>query len=132
MKLSAILEWLKHLLPKQKMIEAGDGNIQAGRVEGDFKNNSPTHNTYNYNIVVAPETSLFDRPKPKPQSKATPTQEALLALMRRSSDAERIALWFMQREFGCTYVKALSEIQATRTIGYVETSIRNNQSKVLE
>lgn len=47
MQLSVMMEWLLRLLPKQKMQDTGDGNVQAGRVEGDLHH---SHVVNHYNV----------------------------------------------------------------------------------
>ena len=46
MQLSVMLEWLVRLLPKQKMQDNGNGNVQAGHVEGGLHHSVVN----NYNV----------------------------------------------------------------------------------
>lgn len=159
MQWSVIFEWMARLLPKQKMQDAGSGNVQAGRVEGDLHHTQNTHSQVvnHFNLQYTgdpsqlaaaliraqalqahqPEDTSSSAPQPafsatkEGRSKSRPTekQEAILALMRKNDFCERVTLAFMQREFQSTYVKGLTDQQAKRVIGYVETAIRNEEAK---
>ncbi|MCD2164670.1 hypothetical protein [Comamonas koreensis] len=149
MKLLARL--LPGLVPKQKMQESGSGNVQAGHVNGDLHHKhtqvvNNNHISVQFNgdaeqlaaALVRAQTGQAISSKwshqgtcndRKPRSKPTEKQEAVLALLRKDELSARVTLAFMQREFKSTYVKALTDHQAKRVIGYVETVTRNEEAK---
>lgn len=146
MKLSEMMQWLLQLLPQQKA--KGDGNLQAGRIEGDLNNSqhSNNHTVYNFLVVSAATSaeSVVTPEAPQPsqsQTKVTPLapglkvtqpQRDLLRFMAQSAANEARAEFFMQREFGTVRVKRLSEFECHRTTRYVEACIRRELDKTAE
>ena len=140
-KLRELLQWLSKLLPKQKMQDLGDGNIQAGRVDGDLNHNQNTSNQTIYNIVVmnAERASNEDVSKsfagvcqpPKltptasrPRTDATQSQRGLLRLMAQSPANESLAEVFMRSEFDTDRVKNLTTFECLRTTRYLEACMQ--------
>lgn len=138
MKLMEILQWLAKLLPKQNA--KGDGNFQAGRVDGDLNNNqNTTHQTiYNTFYVMASDptaTPAANESRPVPlellavsateKRPATPEQLEVLRLMRVSSAAKSYAEEFMQTQFKTIRVKSLDDLQCKRTRRWVEVCLDN-------
>ena len=131
MQLSELMKWVARLLPKQTMTDTGDNSVQAGKILGNL-NHTQTNNTYHYNIIIAAESSTA--PATKSQKYEAPAmyatkQDELLALMRSCTLADTTAMRFMRREFQSTYVKRLSDRQASRVISYVETVLRQQSIK---
>lgn len=147
MKLREILQWLSKLLPKQKMQDLGDGNVQAGRVDGDLNSTQNTTNQTIYNIVVvsaenAPAEEIpkaipssFATPKlapaalPKRPSETTPSQRDLLRLMALNPANEARAVVFMRREFSTDRVKKLTTFECLRTTRYLEACIQREAAQ---
>lgn len=140
------MQWLLQLLPKQKMQDLGDGNIQAGRVGGDVNHSqhSTTQHIYNTFYVVSSEpiadaAANESRPAPLepmlgPQDTAThkpatPEQHEVLRIMRSSPSANAYAEEFMQKQFGTTRVKRLNDLECRRTKGYVEACLKNEAAR---
>lgn len=138
------MQWLIKLLPKQKMQHVGDGNVQAGRVEGDLNHtqNNSTHNVYNTYLMFSAETSVVEakpggvvvQPPGVPVKKvgATSEQHDLLRLMRQSPANEARAEAFMLREFKTDRVKRLRAFECLRTMRYVEACIKRDLAKFIE
>lgn len=137
MKLREILQWLVKLLPQQKA--KGDGNFQAGRVDGDLNNNqNTTHQTiYNNTIyVMAPDqpaanesqpAPLMEKPSPAAEKRpATAEQLEVLRIMRMSTEAKECAEAFMKRHFKTIRVKSLDDLQCKRTRRWVETCLEKD------
>lgn len=140
MKLREILQWLTKLLPQQKA--KGDGNFQAGRVDGDLNNNqNTTHQTiYNNTIyVMAADQPAANESRPAPlmdvslpaaeKKPATPEQLEVLRLMRLSPAANAYAEDFMQAQFNTIRVKRLNDLECRRTKGWVEACLRNDAAR---
>ena len=133
MKLREILQWLAKLLPQQKA--KGDGNFQAGRVDGDLNNNQNTthqtiYNTYYVMTSDSPAPAAANESRPAPlvveptvsdaeKKPATVEQLEVLRLMRSSERANSYAEVFMQKHFKTSRVKRLNDLQCRRTKGYV-------------
>jgi hypothetical protein len=125
---------LKQLMPKQKMQDLGDGNVQAGRVVGDLNHSqhSTTQHIYNTFYVVADASAANDR-RPASADSATqakeapasPEQHEVLRLMRSSPAAKAYAEDFMQKQFGTIRVKRLDDQQCKRTRRWVEVCLQN-------
>lgn len=137
---------LVKLLPKQEA--KGDGNFQAGRVNGDLHSHQSTTNQTIYNIVVvnAEGASNEDGPVQEPadvqspkltpvsQSKksyeATSAQRELLRFMATSPANEARAEAFMRREFETDRVKKLSDFECLRTTRYLETCMQRDAQRL--
>ena len=141
MKLRELLQWFSNLLLQQKMQDLGDGNIQAGRIEGDLNNNQSHTNQTIYNIVVvSPESTPAEMREPTTSSppklaaaisvkkapEATQSQRDLLRLMAQSSVNEARAEIFMRREFATDRVKKLTSFECLRTIRYLEACVQRD------
>lgn len=136
-----MMQWLfQQLMPKQKMQDLGDGNVQAGRVAGDLNHSqhSTTQHIYNTFYVVAPgDEATNDRkksvgrekPPPGHEQPTSPGQREVLRLMRLSPSAKAYAEDFMQKNFGTTRVKRLNDLECRRTKGYVEACLKNEATK---
>lgn len=118
------MQWLLKLLPKQKMQEVGDGNVQVGQVGGDLKHSQHT-TTYNTFYVVGAATTS---PAPK-STPATPAQHEVLELMRSGTAAKAYTEAFMKKEFGSVVVKRMNDYQCRRTKAYVQTCLNNQVAK---
>ncbi len=134
------MKWLAKLLPKQEA--KGNGNFQAGRVEGVLNNHQSTTNQTIYNIVVVSSESASNedgpvqppselRPpklapaaQPKKAAEATAAQRELLRFMASSPAIEARAEAFMRREFETDRVKKLSDFECVRTTKYLEACIQ--------
>ena len=145
MKLREILQWLAKLLPKQEA--KGDGNFQAGRVDGDLNNHQSTTNQTIYNIVVVssesasnvvgpvqepsevPPPKLAPAAQMKKAPEATTSQRELLRFMSTSPAIEARAEAFMRREFETDRVKKLSDFECVRTTKYLEACIQRATAK---
>ena len=146
-KLRELLQWLSKLLSSQKMQELGDGNIQAGRIEGDLNNHQSNTNQTIYNIVVVSserasnEDGLVQDPSEMSPPKMAPTahtkkapdattaQRELLRFMASSPAIEARAETFMRREFETDRVKKLSDFECVRTTKYLEACIQQAAAK---
>ncbi|WP_218241536.1 hypothetical protein [Comamonas fluminis] len=124
------------------MQDLGDGNIQAGRVDGDLNNHLSTTNQTIYNIVVVSSESasnedgtvqaptelqppkLAPTAQPKKAAEATTAQRELLRFMASSPAIEARAEAFMRREFETDRVKKLSDFECVRTTKYLEACIQ--------
>jgi hypothetical protein len=131
---------LKQLLPKQKMQDLGDGNVQAGRVAGDLNHSqhSTTQHIYNtFYLVAGSEEATNDRKQPAGRENvpvatelpASAGQHEVLRLMRSSPSAKTYAEDFMQKTFGTIRVKSLNDMQCRRTKAYVEACLKNEAVK---
>lgn len=144
MKLREILQWLAKLLPQQSA--KGDGNFQAGRVDGDLHNNQNSHNQVIYNIVVmgAASASVESAVQPPPptmqppklaptavrsKTETTQSQRDLLRLMAQSPDYESLAEAFMRREFDTDRVKNLTTFECLRTTRYLQTCMQRDAKR---
>lgn len=137
------MQWLLKLLPTQKMKEVGDGNVQAGRVDGGLHHSQhTTHNIHNTFFVMGAQTSVSSvADTSQADSKQQPTtaktkaeikdyQRALLRLLMTHHAYERTALKFCQREFGTDRIKRLNELQCRRVTRYVEECMRRDNVKL--
>lgn len=137
MKLREILQWLTKLLPQQKV--KGDGNFQAGRVEGNLSNTqTTTHQTiYNNTIyVMATDQPAANESQPAPLMAAPPSaadkkpataeQLEVLRIMRMSTAARDYAEAFMRRHFNTTRVKSLDDLQCKRTRCWVDACLERD------
>lgn len=135
MNLREMMQWLSKLLPKQKMLNAGDGNVQAGRVQGDLNHSQNTQTVYNNTIFVLPgkdaalSTCAFEAAKGAGEQVIAEERLALLRLMRTDDSLETRGRAFMHREFGGAYVKGLERGQVFRTRRYLEACINNDKLK---
>lgn len=121
------MQWLLKLLPKQKMHDVGDGNVQVGHVGGDVKHSQHT-TTYNtFYVVGTAHTSKAPKTPP-----ATPAQHEVLELMRSGPAAKAYTEAFMKKEFGSVVVKRMNDHQCKRTKAYVQTCLKNEAAKVVE
>lgn len=127
MKLREMVQWLLKLLPKQKMQDLGDGNVQVGRVGGDLQHSQHT-TTYNtFYVVGAPPASTVPNSNP-----ATPAQHEVLELMRTGAAARAYTEAFMKKEFKSVVVKRMNDQQCRRTVAYVQACLKNEAAKVAE
>lgn len=136
MKLREILQWLAKLLPKQNA--KGDGNFQAGRVDGDLNNNQNTTQQIIYNntiyLMAADQPAanesrpapLVETPPPAEKTPATTEQLEVLRIMRMSTSARNYAEAFMQNHFGTTRVKSLNDLQCKRTRLWVQACLERD------
>lgn len=137
MKLREILQWLAKLLPKQNA--KGDGNFQAGRVDGDLNNNQNTTHQIIYNntiYVMAADEPAANESRPAPlvvtpssaaeKKPATTEQLEVLRIMRMSTSARDYAEAFMRNHFGTTRVKSLNDLQCKRTRRWVEACLERD------
>lgn len=137
MKLREILQWLVQLMPQQKA--KGDGNLQAGHVEGDLHTIQNSNNQTIYNIVVMSAASttvetVEQPPKLVPaaartKSDATQSQRDLLRLMAQSPVYESLAEAFMRREFDTDRVKKLTTFECLRTTRYLEACMQREAKR---
>lgn len=134
------MQWLLKLLPQQKMQEVGNGNVQAGRVDGGLHHSHhTTHNIHNNFFVMGAQTSATSTPEtgppdakhqPMPKVEIKDYQRALLRLLMNHHAYEGTALRFCQREFGTDRIKRLNELQCRRVTRYVQECMRRDSVKL--
>lgn len=137
------MQWLLKLLPAQKMQEVGNGNVQAGRVDGGLHHSHhTTHNIHNTFFVMGAQTSVSSAPDtgppdfkqytstPKTKAEIKDYQRTLLRLLMNHHTYEGTALRFCQREFGTDRIKRLNEQQCRRVTRYVEECMRRDMEKM--
>ncbi|WP_312566183.1 hypothetical protein [Comamonas sp.] len=137
------MQWLLKLLPAQKMQKVGNGNVQAGRVDGGLHHSHhTTHNIHNTFFVMGAQTSASSVPDTGPPDFKQPPsaaktkaeikdyQRALLRLLMNHHTYEGTALRFCQREFGTDRIKRLNEQQCRRVTRYVEECMRRDMEKM--
>ena len=141
--LREMMQWLLKLLPTQKMKEVGNGNVQAGRVDGGLHHSQHTtqtvHNTF---FVMGAQTGTASVPYTDAPAVAQPPiaaktkaeikdyQRAVLRLLWSHKSYEGTALRFCQREFGTDRIKRLNEQQCRRVTRYVQECIRRDSVKL--